>query len=330
MNRYLTTGTSSMSEIMNDTVSHCNNYLPSLVNHPSVRTYFPPPRFADLNAQKRTWLKSKIKECKLRLNEPRVLEALVFLTNTDGEGTPSIEAIRQKFMESGGSIEDKAIRENLKRIRKKGCIDYYERYNSSKGKFKDSNFYRLIDFKYKLVNHSVDSTDNLNSSDLTDHTNNQPLREAVKIKNANLQEALQEYEAFNKSLAQKTHNARKPAPHRINAYSANSAPRKKTLEEALEELTKKLPNAITMRVCQQAREYARKITIDSPMAVVRKIIDREMTKPSKEKAQQELFRRQAQEEIERTQFKSDERENGARSLKEIMEQLTIRNDLTRN
>ena len=145
-----------MAQIISHTSSNVNTLSQSSCNDPSTlaSSRLPPRLFNEVNLHRRAWIKAATIECKLRLNEPKVLEAIVF--NCDpilGVGEPSIGTIREFFMDKGwGEISYSAISQNIKRIKEKGVLNVINR-------FEQTNVYRMIG--YKLANHSFDSHNNL-------------------------------------------------------------------------------------------------------------------------------------------------------------------------
>lgn len=158
-----------MSEIITEDRRTCKQNLSrsSVVSkHPAnsysvdrvKRPYLPPKQFQDANLQKRMWIAAAVQECSLRGNEVIVLEALAFLTDPSyGQGIPSIGSIQEKCLESVSSIHYETVRQCLKRLAQKGAI-----ISEQRGK-KQTNFYTLIGFEYKLESCSRDTLNSTNS-----------------------------------------------------------------------------------------------------------------------------------------------------------------------
>jgi hypothetical protein len=121
--------------------------------------------FQDANQHKIMWVKAATIECKLRLNEPVVLEALAFLTDPRmGIGKPSIATIMERILDKKGTyLSYNAVQGILKRLEFKGAI------GSIAGKYKngwrETNTFKLIGFEYKLANNSPDSGTGINLLD---------------------------------------------------------------------------------------------------------------------------------------------------------------------
>jgi hypothetical protein len=145
-----------MAQILPQAFTHVNNVSQSSCNDLSTLALskLPPRLFNEVNLLRRAWIKAATIESKLRLNEPRVLEAIVF--NCDpisGIGDPSIGTIKEFFLDMGwGEISYSAISQNIQRIKAKGSLIVVNR-------FEETNVYQMVG--YKLANHSFDSHYNL-------------------------------------------------------------------------------------------------------------------------------------------------------------------------
>lgn len=136
--------------------------IPNAHEHPRTpthkRQYLQPHEFSQANKYKQTWIRAAIKEGRLRLSEPRVLEILVYLTDPlTGIGCPSIGTILEKHIEKHGPITYRAIQNILNRLEAKGVITIKQR-----GK-KLTNRYELTSYEYKLSACYEDSSDCLNN-----------------------------------------------------------------------------------------------------------------------------------------------------------------------
>ena len=179
------------------------------------RAYLHKHEFDSANGQKRIWLKAAVQECKLRFNEVRVLEAVIFLTDPiNGRGSPCIGTIREKFQESGGEISYNAVREILHRIQEKGAIRI--KFNGKKL----SNTYHLVGYQYKLETCSPDSVDNLNNTSLRDNSYYITYDEHVNFLN-------------NSEQKQEQEKAKLPKNTHINVKKLNG-----TLQESEQEVTR--------------------------------------------------------------------------------------------
>lgn len=142
------------------------------------RKYLPSHEYAQACDQKRAWLKAASAECKLRGNEPRVLEVLVYLTDAvTGIGEPAIGTIMEHYEANGwGTLSYSAVSANLKRIKAKGAIKITQRGSEQ------TNVYELIGYQYnKLETCSFDSRDNLNNLNFKDQNTKHTYDEYVSI-----------------------------------------------------------------------------------------------------------------------------------------------------
>jgi len=153
-----------MSTIIHNSSSQCNTFVNQKAactqdnQNLDIPTFLSKDEFAMSHIQKRAWLKAATLECKLRLNEPKILEIIAFCTDPiNGVGHPAIGTIKEIYESSGGgTIGYSTISKIISRLKAKGALRVTERSQSS-------NLYELIGYSYKSESCSSDSTHDLNS-----------------------------------------------------------------------------------------------------------------------------------------------------------------------
>lgn len=200
------------------------------------RVYLPKHEFDSANEQKRTWCKVAVQESKLRLNEPRALEALVYCTDpVTGIGSPCIGTIRERFMEAGGEISYNALSNMLHRIQEKGVIRI--KFNGKKL----PNTYELVGYRYKSETCSPDSVDSLNFINLRDNKYYITYDEHVNFLN-NLEQKKEEEKA---KLQKNTH---------INVKKLNGTPQESENEVIRACIARGLGEKETRDICHSMRD----------------------------------------------------------------------------
>lgn len=152
---------SMQDNITNSAISH-NTPLHFRAKNPcnskAKRAYLTVDKFNEANAYKRMWIKAVTKECGLRQNEIPTLEALTFQCDpVHGTSDASIGTIQEKLKEQLGSIHYETVRRILHRLQLKGAIRITQKGN------KETNYYELIGYEYKLESCYYESPYNLNS-----------------------------------------------------------------------------------------------------------------------------------------------------------------------
>lgn len=123
--------------------------------------------FKAANTHKRTWLDAVSQECELKGNEALVLEAIAYCTDPEtGIGEPCIGTIMEEVAKIKRSrISYNAVRDNIKRLVRKGALRSCHRGNQQ------SNQFELPGYKYKLESLSPKSSYNP-SIYINNNTNN--------------------------------------------------------------------------------------------------------------------------------------------------------------
>jgi len=127
------------------------------------RPWLSAAQFQDANAQKRAWHKSITKQCKLRLSEVDVTEAVAFLVDSvTGIGIVSIGTIREMLIEKQNKdLKYNTVREALIRAAKKEAITIVQGKMGANRK-REPNTYILRDYVYKSEDYSLETMKDLN------------------------------------------------------------------------------------------------------------------------------------------------------------------------
>lgn len=254
-----------MNAIIPEQTPPCNNYLSPSLAYP--RNYLTADQFSDTHSKKRAWLKAVTQEYKLKENLVATLEAFIFKADAvTGRGEPSLSTINENRRTA---ISYRTMIRHMACLTDKGVLLKFagDRTNIKRTDQTPPNIYVMVGYEYKLEDYYDKLSHNLNNpTPIPKHTY-LTLRK-VSINSSNLQEALNEYAAYDQQLKDELSN-------KITKLTNNQH----IVEQELAEAVKDLDNDTAESVRNQTYRAMSMITIKYPKAFVAGVVKTVVQRP---------------------------------------------------